>query len=300
VTTTKQNISISQKLIEGNYEYQRYLMKNKKAVGSISKNPLLVLTCMNPRIDVFRIFQLKPGDAFVIRNAGNVLTEDMLRSVLIAIYEYNVNNIIVLGHIDCAMKNINLNELREKLNQTTLKRIGKYGTNIKFEFIKFFKIFVDEIRNIKNQVNHFIRSNEIPKSTEIIGMVYDINTGWVFNINDFGDDFSYETFQANRNEIFKQKNSNFKDYLKSVSKVVIEKNPEISHEDEIIEKNQNVAKKVITNQSKEENVLEKIENTIEKFQNNLKLSKIQIPEIYIPKIKVHIPTIYKKEKDIKT
>ena len=83
------------------------------------------------------------------------------------------------------------------------EEIGKLVTNFQFELIKYFKIFVDEIRNVKNQLNHLLNSKELPKTIEIIGMLYDINRGWVFNVSDFGEDFSYDTFQASRKEIFK-------------------------------------------------------------------------------------------------
>jgi len=293
LTINKQDNNISHKLIEGNYEYQRFLLQNRSDIGTISKNPILILTCMDPRIDVFSIFQLTPGDAFILRNAGNVFTEDILRSVLIAVNEYNIENIFVLGHIDCDMKKINLNKLREKLNLTTLKRIGKHGTNIQFEFIKYFKVFVDEIRNVKNQVNHLYDSKEIPRNIKIRGMLYDINTGWVFNVSNFGEQISYESFQANRKKIFMQKNSDYKEYIGSIERESIGEESLLKEETNIeLESSEIELKKTTPNQSME--VLEKIEETIHQFQNNLNISKIYIPQISVPKIKVHVPTVYKK------
>ncbi len=108
-----------EKLIEGNNQYQWEILDEKESIkieGRIPKYPILILTCMDPRIDVHRIFQLNPGDIFVLRNAGNQYSEDMLRSILIAVHEYSVRYIIILGHLDCGMKKVNLDDLRNKIS----------------------------------------------------------------------------------------------------------------------------------------------------------------------------------------
>ena len=56
---------------------------------------------MDPRIDIHRIFQLEPGDVIVLRNAGNIFTQDMIRSLIIAIFKYKIKYIVILGHLDC-------------------------------------------------------------------------------------------------------------------------------------------------------------------------------------------------------
>ena len=94
--------TIIKKLIEGNNKYRLKIMQDQESVefkGKIPKYPVLILTCMDSRIDIHRIFQLNPGDVFVLRNGGNQYSEDMVRSLLIAIYEYDVQYIIILGYI---------------------------------------------------------------------------------------------------------------------------------------------------------------------------------------------------------
>ena len=80
---------IEKTLIEGNLRFQWKItqdLENLEVEEKIPKYPVLILTCMDPKIDIHRIFQLKPGDVFVLRNAGNVYTQDMLRSILISIF----------------------------------------------------------------------------------------------------------------------------------------------------------------------------------------------------------------------
>ena len=105
---------IEQSLVEGNKQYQWKIIQEEESThidGKIPTYPVLILTCMDSRIDVYRIFQLKPGEVFVLRNAGNVYTEDILRSVLVAIHIYNIQCIVVLGHLDCGMKKLHLHDL---------------------------------------------------------------------------------------------------------------------------------------------------------------------------------------------
>ena len=73
---------IIKNLVDGNNRYRWQILQENEKIEinhTIPKYPLLILTCMNPRIDIHRIFQLNPGDAFVLRNAGNQYTEDVLR-----------------------------------------------------------------------------------------------------------------------------------------------------------------------------------------------------------------------------
>ena len=84
---------IEEKFVEGNLKFKWKIMEgleNIEIEKDIPKYPILILTCMDPRIDVHRIFQLNPGDVFILRNAGNIYTIDMLRSIIFAIVKYQI------------------------------------------------------------------------------------------------------------------------------------------------------------------------------------------------------------------
>ena len=181
-------VDMKEILLEGNNRYQWKIIQETEKLenNKKQKNPLLFLTCMDSRIDVHRIFQLNPGDAFILRNAGNMYTEDVLRSILIAIHEQGVKNIIVLGHLDCVMPKIHLIGLRNKLSKPALAKICRNGTNIQLNLQRFFKIFIDELKNINNQINWLKSAKEIPSFVQIIGLLYDPNSGWVFHPQEFG------------------------------------------------------------------------------------------------------------------
>lgn len=62
---------------------------------------LIVITCMDARIDPYRLFGLRVGDAHVLRNAGAVVTDDVLRSIEVS-RSMGTTAALVVGHTDCA------------------------------------------------------------------------------------------------------------------------------------------------------------------------------------------------------
>jgi carbonic anhydrase len=70
--------------------------------GNAAKG-LAVLTCMDSRIDPLGMLGLKPGDAKILRNAGGRVTDDVLRTLVLAVYLLNVDRIMVVEHTRCRM-----------------------------------------------------------------------------------------------------------------------------------------------------------------------------------------------------
>jgi carbonic anhydrase len=304
-------------LIEGNKKYQWKIVQEEetpKIDGPIPKYPVLILTCMDSRIDVHRIFQLKPGDVFVLRNAGNLYTEDVLRSVLIAIHEYNIKYILILGHVDCCLKKIRLGELKDKLNDSAIKKIVRYRTNFYLELQKFFKTFNDEIQNIENQLQKFRYAKELPTYIKIKGMLYAPYSGWVFEEKVFRKYSVYENFAKDYRKILKAKQFELIDYLEKIEDEIISGDVlKKLEEPEIIDEHGEVPQIEVEMNDQESfnfnvDALEERNSKtssfddpnfdFEQFQNkSIPMPKLQIPKIYIhiPKIKVYVPVLYKKQ-----
>ncbi|MGB5911524.1 MAG: carbonic anhydrase [Promethearchaeia archaeon] len=299
-------IDIKEILFEGNNRYQWKIIQGTEKLRTNKKQNyfLLFLTCMDPRIDVHRIFQLNPGDAFILRNAGNMYTEDVLRSILIAIHEYNIKYIIVLGHLDCGMPKIHLSRLRNKLSKPVLAKICRNGTNIELNLQRFFKIFIDELKNINNQIDWLKSVKEIPSSVQIIGLLYDPNSGWVFHSQEFGQYQFIQDFMDDYKKIIEKKRIDLIDYFESIEEEIIGEVIEESIEEpskfkgdlslshtELADKEQ-----IVENVKKKEQMdsLELEKEKAEAYQTiPLSIPKIKIPKIYIPIIKVKIPKIYR-------
>jgi len=306
---------IEQSLVEGNKQYQWKIIQEEESNhidGKIPIYPVLILTCMDPRIDVYRIFQLKPGDAFVLRNAGNVYTEDVLRSVLVAIHKYNIQYIVVLGHLDCGMKKLRLHDLTNKLTDSAIKKIGRFGTNFYLELLKFFKAFTDEIKNIENQVHRFRNARDIPSDIKIMGMLYDPNTGWAFTDEELRRYSNYENFAKDYRKILQAKKFELVDYIEDNEEEIIGEGV-IQEVEELMEINKNKeniqqVESIINQESVMSYKLEEITNETPPLiankivsrrvhSNLISIPKIKIPKIFVPKIKVHVPVIYKKSEE---
>src|ERR1700735_3288738 len=79
---------------------------------------LAVLTCMDTRLSI-RTLGLKTGDAHIIRNAGGIVTEDALRSLVISHHLLGTEEIMVINHTDCGLMHTSEQELRTRIQKAT-------------------------------------------------------------------------------------------------------------------------------------------------------------------------------------
>jgi carbonic anhydrase len=131
------------------------------------KRKLAVLTCMDTRLSI-RTLGLRTGDAHIIRNAGGIVTDDALRSLIVSHYLLGTEEIMVINHTDCGLMHSTEEDLRARI-QT---RIGPTaGTDINFY------TFQDIDQNVRRQLQKLDTHPWIPKSLTIRGFVYDVTTG---------------------------------------------------------------------------------------------------------------------------
>ena len=285
-------------LLNGNFEYQNKIINRTELLLNnykIPKYPVLIITCMDPRIDIYRIFQLKPGDVFVLRNAGNIFSQDMLRSMLIAVHEYGIQNIIILGHLDCGMTKISLKDLQIKLNKSTLKRIIGDHTNIYLGLQRFFRNFADELKNVESQIESIKDSSFFPSDVKINGMLYDPASGWVFDLEHIKKYGVKAILYENYDALIKEKEAEYRGiYQKSEKKndlaeeSVFETKIEETKPNQIREQGEDKEKKLPLNVNTD--LISDI-----KLVHKMRVPKV--PKVYIPKVKVNIPHIYKKKSE---
>lgn len=80
---------------------------------------LAVLTCIDSRIDPLAMLGLEPGDAKIIRNAGARVTDDALRSLVLAVNLLGVERVCVVAHTDCAMAGSTDDQVRERVSEAS-------------------------------------------------------------------------------------------------------------------------------------------------------------------------------------
>ena len=293
---------IEEKFVEGNLKFKWKIMEgleNIEIEKDIPKYPILILTCMDPRIDVHRIFQLNPGDVFILRNAGNIYTIDMLRSILFAIVKYQIKYIIILGHLDCGMPKINLAELRMKLPSKFLSSLSRNYSDLLPRLRDFFKLFRNEIINIKEQIKSLEKIKDFFPETEITGMLYDVNTGLIFEYDIFKDYRIAENFKEKYKEMLIKKKVQFTDFLDKFEEenVSIDDSKDLSQEGQLNE----VEISAISERTEEnkDNLIITQEEIKRYHYDDMQtfIPKIKVPKIQFHGVKIYIPKRFREKRE---
>jgi carbonic anhydrase len=125
-----------------------------------------VVACMDARLDVFRMLGLRPGDAQVIRNAGGVVTEDVIRSLAISQRLLGTREIILVHHTGCAMLTFTDDAFRRSIEQETgIRPSWAPGA------------FPDLDEDVRQCLARVTASPFIPHRQHVRGFVYDVATG---------------------------------------------------------------------------------------------------------------------------
>ncbi len=127
---------------------------------------IVVVTCMDPRIAMDEILGSRKDHAYVIRNAGGIVTDDVLRSVIVSSEILGAKEFLVVNHTDCAMVKFRDQEIQERLR----KKYGQDASKMKFY------TFSSLERNVAEQVETLRRNALIPKDTAVSGLIYDVDT----------------------------------------------------------------------------------------------------------------------------
>ena len=129
------------------------------------RKQVAVVTCMDSRMDIFAILGLSNGEAHIIRNAGGVVTDDVIRSLSISQRKLNTREILVIKHTECGMLTFTDDELREELRvETGMKPMWSPES------------FTDLDAEVRNSLNR-IRNSAFIQHKNARGFVYDVDTG---------------------------------------------------------------------------------------------------------------------------
>lgn len=136
--------------------------------GSLPVPPakkLAVLACMDARLDVHLILGLAPGDAHVIRNAGGVVTDDAIRSLLISQRLLGTEEIILMHHTGCGMLTFRDDEVKAGVEQDT-------GVRPPFALEAFGDLEADVRQSLRR-----LETSPFVDASHARGFVYDVSTG---------------------------------------------------------------------------------------------------------------------------
>ena len=151
--------------LAANDEYVKNF-KYRDLTGVASKG-IAIVTCMDSRINPLSVIGMRSGDAKILRNAGARVTDDVLRTLVLATYLLGVNRILIMPHTNCRMAMSEESEIHDLIE----KQYGVDTRSLEFKTVS------DQNKALITDVNRVRSYLLIRKGVEVGGAIYDVATG---------------------------------------------------------------------------------------------------------------------------
>ena len=155
--------SVHPGLLRANAEYLRTFPEPRPQVPALR---LSVLACMDSRLALFGALGLQIGDAHLIRNAGGLVTDDVLRSLAISQRRIGTREIAVVQHTDCGMFGFDDDEFRAELLASGQQAPGWDVPG-----------FTDLSESVRQSVRQIVQCPWLPHRDSVRGYLFDVQTG---------------------------------------------------------------------------------------------------------------------------
>lgn len=133
---------------------------------------LAVVACMDSRIDTFAVLGLGNGEAHIIRNAGGVITDDVIRSLCLSQRFLGTREIILVHHTDCGLQKVDEGEFRDEL-------ADELGVKPWWSL----EAFTDPYEDVRQSISRLHLTPFIPHKASISGFVYDVTDGLLHHVD---------------------------------------------------------------------------------------------------------------------
>lgn len=127
---------------------------------------LAIVTCMDSRMDIFQMLGLSHGDAHIIRNAGGVVTDDVIRSLVLSQRFLGTREVILVHHTNCGLQAINEADFKASLE-----------AEVGFKPWWGLECFLDPYDDTRQSINRLQQSPFVKYKEHIRGFVYDVADG---------------------------------------------------------------------------------------------------------------------------
>ena len=127
---------------------------------------VVVIACMDARLNPYGLLGLQEGDAHVIRNAGGVVTEDVIRSLAISQRLLGTREIILIHHTDCGMLTFTDDQVKAQIEADT-------GIRPPFAL----EAFPNPEQDVRQSIARIAASPFVPHKDQVRGFVYDVKSG---------------------------------------------------------------------------------------------------------------------------
>lgn len=130
------------------------------------KRHLAIVACMDSRMDIFQMLGLAHGDAHIIRNAGGVVTDDVIRSLVISQRRLGTQEVILIHHTDCGLHNVEEDDFKHEIED-------ECGIRPWWAL----ESFRDPFKSVTQNMKRLAMSPFIKHKMHIRGFVYDVKDG---------------------------------------------------------------------------------------------------------------------------
>lgn len=128
---------------------------------------LAIVTCMDSRVDPLRIVGMAAGDVKILRNAGARVTDDVLRTLVLATHLLGVTRILVMPHTDCRMAKADETEIHQEIWEQS----GIDTRSVEIRTV------LDQQAALRTDVQRLRSYPLLPVGVRVLGAVYDVATG---------------------------------------------------------------------------------------------------------------------------
>jgi carbonic anhydrase len=157
-------------------EYSRLLAENRRYTEAFDRSALtaaplsglVIVACMDARLDVEESLGLRTGDAHIIRNAGGLVTDDVIRSLIVSIELLGTDEIVLIEHTGCGLHGVDESILRERVAANSGLPLDQIPVA--------FGGFGDLEANVRAQVG-ILRDHPFLQRVPVHGLVFDVATG---------------------------------------------------------------------------------------------------------------------------
>jgi carbonic anhydrase len=127
---------------------------------------LAIVACMDSRMDIFQILGLGHGEAHILRNAGGVITDDVIRSLCLSQRLLGTREIILIHHTDCGLETVQEDSFKAELE-------AEVGIKPWWAL----EAFVDPRADVAQSMRRLAMTPFVPHKSHVRGFVYDVSTG---------------------------------------------------------------------------------------------------------------------------
>lgn len=142
-------------------------------LGGRAAKGLAIITCMDSRIDPLAIVGMQAGDVKILRNAGARVTEDVLRTLVLACHLLGVHRVLVMPHTDCRMASAEEAAVHEAIWQAS--GIDSRSLEIRTE--------MDQLGALAADLTRIRAFPFLPSDLAVGGAIYDVHTGQLTTVD---------------------------------------------------------------------------------------------------------------------